>query len=465
MKILLNTILFFVLALSLHAQLTIQLSSIPANTPAGDNIYIAGNLNGWDAEHPSYVLTENNEGVLQIILAVDAGQLEFKFTRGGWETVEGTAAGGFIPNRTYQYDGSEQTIQLQIEGWEDIGGGGNGGSTAASNVSSFDFFIPQLNRNRRIWLYLPPDYETSNANYPVLYMQDGQNVFDVSTSFSGEWEVDESLNSLFDNGDDGIIVVAIDNGGANRINEYSPWVNPSYGGGEGDEYIDFIVETLKPYIDENYRTLSDRTNTGIMGSSLGGLISMYAAIEHQDVFSRAGIFSPSFWFTDECYAQVSNTGKEADMRIYLLAGEQESASMVPDLYAMYNTLLNAGFSQDELFITTHPDGQHSEWYWRREFPDAYEWLFADNVTSTTPPDFTTFQLSPNPTSNELYIEGLEEFTNPRIQIYAVDGQLILPSTFFQGGRINTSFLKEGTYIINIYAEENILLSKKLIIQR
>src|SRR5690606_36165183 len=145
---------------------------------------------------------------------------------------------------------------------------------------------------------LPPDYETSAKYYPVLYMHDGQNLFDVRTSFSGEWKVDEHLDSLFLLGDPGCIVVGIDNGGTNRINEYSPWVNPQYGGGQGDQYIEFLIETLKPYIDQNYRTLPDAEHTGIMGSSMGGLISYYGGLTNQNVFGRIGAFSSSFWFSN-----------------------------------------------------------------------------------------------------------------------------------------------------------------------
>lgn len=464
-KFLFSFSLFIVFALSANAQLVLKVTSIPANTPASADIYAAGNFNGWDAENASYQLTPNTEGVLQLILSPPSGIVEFKFTRGGWETVEGNANGGFLPNRTIQYNGGEQIEELSILSWEDLDGGNTGNSTAADNVSSFNFYIPQLNRDRKIWLYLPPDYATSNKSYPVLYVHDGQNAYDVATSAFGEWEIDESLNTMFENGDEGVIVVGIENGGINRLNEYSPWINPNYGGGEGDEYMEFIVETLKPYIDENYRTLSDRDHTGLLGSSMGGLISMYGAIEYQEVFSKAGVFSPSFWFTDECYTHVSNTGKEADMRIYLLAGQQESASMVPDLYAMYNTLYNAGFDNDELFIVTHPDGQHSEWYWRREFPAAYEWLYANPITQTNEIAFHNIHISPNPASDILKIEHLYHFDKLTIKIFSIDGQLIQVSTLGQSKEVDISYLAEGTYIINIYSNKHLLISKKIIIHR
>jgi predicted alpha/beta superfamily hydrolase len=465
----LRAFLSFVIATActtvLFAQLTLRVTSIPINTPVDDHIYVAGNFNGWDPGSPDYILENVGGEVYELLINPDPGLLEFKFTRGGWTSVEGNANGGYLPNRTYNYQGGEETLELSILSWE-----GNGTvSTAADNVMILDedFYMPQLNRERRIWIYLPPDYNESDKAYPVLYMHDGQNIFDVATSFSGEWEVDESLNELFDNGDEGIIVVAIDNGGEERINEYSPWVNPQYGGGEGDEYINFIVDNLKPYIDESFRTLPEREHTGIMGSSLGGLISMYAAIEHQDVFSKAGIFSASFWFSDQSYMHVANTGKQEDMKIYLIAGAQEGSGggQVEDMFAMYNTLLNAGFSEDELVALAHPDGQHSEWYWAREFPDAYEYLYSVATSS----DFTSAYASlpsiniyPNPGKELMYIEseGIEgELT---YELVAMNGGVVVSKQALSHKQtIPLISLNSGTYLLLIYSNDVLFACKKI----
>jgi len=217
------------------AQLTIIVDKIPNNTPGNDAIYIAGDFQGWNPGDASYILTKDTSlNRYQITLAAGTGDILFKFTRGSWPKVESNANGTAIPNRSYS--GAEgDTIYLQILGWEDLNGNGGGQSTAASNVSilSDSFYLPQLDRYRRIWLYLPPDYGNTNYSYPVLYMHDGQNVFDAHTSFSGEWQVDETLNALHANGDTGIIVVAIDNGQNFRIEEYTPWTNTTYGGGRG----------------------------------------------------------------------------------------------------------------------------------------------------------------------------------------------------------------------------------------
>jgi metallo-beta-lactamase class B len=456
----------WVIYLPLFAQLTIKVTAIPANTPPAAQIYLAGTPNNWSPGDPGSVLVSGANNTYQIVLNVAAGEVKFKFTRGSWPTVEGNANGGYLPDRSIQYNGGAQTVNLTILSWEDLGSGGTGSASANVFVLDEDFGMPQLNRNRKILIYLPPDYTTSGKRYPVLYMHDGQNLFDENTSFSGEWEVDESLNELFGNGDDGAIVVGIYNSSF-RLDEYSPWVNPQYGGGQGDEYADWMVETLKPYVDGNYRTLSDREHTGIMGSSMGALISLYTAIEHQDVFGKVGIFSPAFWFAgNQAYTHVSSTGKQEDMKIYLLAGDQEdNGSVVDDLNAMHNTLSNAGFEDEELFLLTHNDGQHSEWYWAREFPDAYEWLFSNSTATSTAEESPGMRvrISPNPADSVLYLELPTGLIQPMLQIYAFDGRLIQPPTLIQGNQVNVSYLKPGTYILNILSEGRMLNSQKVVI--
>lgn len=194
----LNRILLFLFfSQFVYPQLTINVSAIPSNTPSDADIYVASNFNGWDPGDSNYILTNNGTGTHQITFTPSVGTLEFKFTRGSWSSVEGNAQGNTIANRTLSYSGGKQNINVSILSWEDQG---SGTGTATENVEIMDenFNIPQLNRTRRVWIYLPPNYDTSTKSYPVLYMQDGQNLFDINTSFSGEWEVDESLNVLFD---------------------------------------------------------------------------------------------------------------------------------------------------------------------------------------------------------------------------------------------------------------------------
>lgn len=456
-----------------QAQLTVILGSLPANTPSGASIYMAGNMNNWSAGAAAYKFALNASNQWQLVITPAAGALEFKLTRGSWATVEGNASGGFLPNRTFSYNGTPTTLVLNVQSWEDLGtGGGGSNSTAAANVTIIDedFYIPQLNRYRRVWVYVPPDYTTATAkNYPVLYMLDAQNVFDTETSFAGEWQVDEALNTAFAAGDYGCIVVGVDNGGAYRLDEYSPWVNTQYGGGEGEQYLNFMVSTLKPYIDANYRTFSDRNHTGIMGSSMGGLFSHYALIERQDLYSKAGIFSSAFWFADDASVQlVQSVGKQADVRAYFLAGGGEPAYVAQDMYAVRNAMIAAGFANNTEMTTYVPtDGTHSEWFWRREFPAAYTWLFANNTSTSTGQvtSFQTLECFPNPANDLLKISFPTAGTDGFVaKIHSADGKLQLQSRIQSGDTINISGLNPGFYFVTT-TYQNHYYSNKLYIIR
>jgi metallo-beta-lactamase class B len=362
------------------AQVTIKITQVPTNTPVNDKIFVAGTFNGWNPMSSEHVMTKEVDGKYYLTFTPSIGNHMYKCTRGSWDKVEGNDAGEFIGNRSFTYNGVAKTIEIKIDGWE----GSNTISTASSQVSilSDTFFIPQLLKKRRIWLYLPKNYSSFQERYPVLYMHDGQNLFDRSTSFSGEWGVDESLDSLNSIGFRNIIIVGIDNGGGDRIAEYSPWINEQYGGGKGDKYVEFIVTTLKPYIDSHYRTLPQPSQTGIMGSSLGGLISMYAGIEYPSIFGKIGVFSPAFWFAPQCYTHATTKGVGADSKIYMIAGAKEGANVIGDMNKMVEKLQASGASIDQYLAIPHPDGEHKEWYWRREFPEAIKWLFGAQINNT-----------------------------------------------------------------------------------
>lgn len=437
------------------AQLTIKVNAIPANTPPGSSIYAVGNFNNWNPGDATKTLTPLGSGQFQIVLNPPVGEVRFKFTRGSWATVEGNANGGFLPDRTLQYNGQPTTVNLSILSWE---GQGSGSGTAASNVQVLDnaFSIPQLNRTRRVWLYLPPDYATTTKKYPVLYLQDGQNLFDEQTSFSGEWEVDESLNQLHAQGDYGCIVVGIDNGGQYRLDEYSPWLNTQYNaGGQGDEYIDFIVNTLKPYIDANYRTLPGRQTTGIGGSSMGALVSMYGFAERQDIFSKAAIFSPAFWYAGNNPANhVASHAKQGASKVYFMCGKDEeedgnqSNYVVEDMTEVANAMTSAGFSSAEKYFVTRADGKHAEWFWAREFPDAYVWLFAGAVSTTKDPSIPSeLEIYPNPAGSWVRFAGINSSEKITVRIYSISGKLIQETTVLGNEPVWTGDLSTGVYVV------------------
>jgi predicted alpha/beta superfamily hydrolase len=357
------------------AQTQLIVSDLPLNTPDSARLYVAGNFNNWQPQDEKYRLQKQSNGSFSVNLPNSDQNYEFKFTQGSWQTVETDEQGNDMANRTAKP--TDNQVFIKIKAWKKAET--KKMSTASANVEIIAeaFKIPQLNRNRRIWVYLPPDYEAnSKKRYPVLYMQDGQNLFDEASSYAGEWAVDKILNNLYTKGEsEGIIVVGIDNGSNFRANEYSPWKHARLGGGEGYRYVRFIAQTLKPYIDKRFRTLKNREYTGIMGSSMGALISFYAGLKYPKVFGRVGVFSPSFWFAPQIYEFAKGYQKRLPSKFYFIAGMQESANLVRDTQAMIDIMKNRGFSNQELSYQVHPDGKHSEWYWRREFAEAYKFLF------------------------------------------------------------------------------------------
>ncbi len=251
-------------------------------------------------------------------------------------------------------------------------------STKANNVHILkkEFVIKNLNDiSRKVWLYLPPHYDSSSEKYPVIYMHDAQNLFDNATSFVGEWGVDETLNNFYKKTGKSFIIVGVENGGAKRIEEYTPFKHPKYGGGKGAIYIDFLVKELKPYIDANYRTKTDAKNTAIIGSSLGGFISFYGGLKYPDVFGNIGALSTSFWFSDKIYDFAKKNGNLKNTKLYLLVGGKEGDSMVPDTKNMAKLLLQTGFPNQNIKTKVVANGKHTESFWKSEFLEVITFLY------------------------------------------------------------------------------------------
>ena len=243
-------------------------------------------------------------------------------------------------------------------------------STASKQVSTFTIEAPQLKTTKKIWVYLPKNYENSKKKYSVVYMHDAQNLFDSKTSYSGEWNVDEKLDSI----NAQLIVIGIEHGNEKRMDELTPFKNEKYGGGNADAYLEFIVNTLKPEIDQKYRTKTKKKNTLIMGSSLGGLVSYYAILKYPKVFGKAGVFSPSFWFSDKIFDLTENT-KKIKTKIYFMCGDNESEDMVADMNKMEHIVntkrCNCLHLNKKEIIS---GGKHNEKLWRDGFTKAILWL-------------------------------------------------------------------------------------------
>ena len=449
-----------------NSQVTLCIPSSNLPESATNQLYVAGNFNQWNPKRTDCRLKPDKTGNYSVTIdSLKEGQiLEYKFTRGDWESVETQPDGTFINNRTFiVHNGA--TATHSIGNWNDMTNP-TVSNTPTGNVRVLhsEFFIPELDRKRRIWIYLPPDYAVTTQKYPVIYMQDGQNLFDNTTSFSGEWGLDESMEQLFAGGDKGAIIVGIDNGGITRLDEYSPWINTQYGGGEGEKYISFLIHTLKPHIDSTFRTLTDRENTAIGGSSMGGLISLYAGIEHQDIFSKIMVFSPSLWFSEEAYIQVETQKRQFPMRIYLMCGTPEgNGSVETDIKRMLDTLLSAGFAADELKLVTKADGQHSEWFWKREYSDAYLWLFESDTTavSYSVDESIPFIVSPTPFTKKVTLIWKSPVGAYSVALFNSSGQNVYIEKKKGNHEIDTQALPKGGYLLIVEVNGRVFRKKVL----
>jgi predicted alpha/beta superfamily hydrolase len=234
---------------------------------------------------------------------------------------------------------------------------------------------PELGNQRDVLVYLPPSYRRSRRSYPVFYMQDGQNLFDPSTSFAGEWGVGRAMNAAARRGLEAI-VVGVPNMGSERLDEYSPFPDATAGGGgKGAAYAAFLAHTLKPIVDERFRTERGRTQTVVAGSSMGGLISLVALLRHPDTFGGAGVLSPSLWFAGGAIFSEVERSPFVPARIYLDIGAQEGPEHVANARRMRDLLLSQGyrFGRDLRWLESRC-GRHDERSWGRRFARALPFL-------------------------------------------------------------------------------------------
>lgn len=344
-------------------------------------VFITGNFNNWNPKDYNYQLqqTAPDNYFIEINSQTLPDNIEYKFTKGGWENVELDKHGNITPNR--KANKSIEKTSDKVEKWRLNWGPFKKEFFPTAEVISEKFYIPQLDRYRKIWAVLPYDYHTSDKHYPVLYLQDAQNLFNEGSGF-GNWEIDKKLSILAEYGRGDIIIIAIEHGSEDRIKEYIFDNDNVANGSEGKKYIRFITDTLKPYVDINYRTKKDRDNTGIGGSSLGALISIYSGFLYPEVYSKLLIFSPSLWVEPNNNFPMMNFRIPFKTKIYLYGGGQEGSKMVKRIHIFEEYLKR--WEKKNLFdfefrTNINPEGTHSEFYWSQEFPRAIEWLFYDNT--------------------------------------------------------------------------------------
>jgi len=255
-----------------------------------------------------------------------------------------------LPYSQWRGDAGTGTTVGQLEAWPQV-------------------YSPELERERHVVVWLPPSYMHGDKRYPVLYMHDGQNLFDAATSFAGvEWQADETMTALASEGIEAIIV-GVWNTEA-RSSEYNPF--PSWWNGTGDKYVAFLADTLKPLIDGAYRTQTERKHTAILGSSLGGLVSLFAFFKRRDVFGLCGALSPAFWLGGILIYRFVRKIPFVPGRIYLDHGTRETSAA-----KMRDVLIAKGYQLDrDLRYVREEGGEHNEAAWARRLPGAIRFLLA-----------------------------------------------------------------------------------------
>jgi predicted alpha/beta superfamily hydrolase len=369
-------------------------ATVPDETDESDTVYLSGNLDAmknWNAE--GILLKRQKDGEYTATVELPRGaRVEYKANRGSWSTVEKGSRGEEIHNRVLLAD-RDKTERITVATWREPMEALPQQPTTVGDVRYHrDFQSRVLNNKRALIVWLPPGYESQpDRRYPVLYLHDGQNVFDASTSFAGEWRADETATGLIEEKRiEPIIMVGIENIGPGRVDEYTPTraATTRSGtlieeGGQGEQYEKFLIEEVKPFIDRTYRTMPDREHTAVAGSSLGGLISLHLAWRHGDVFGMAGCISPSLWWDQFKMLLAFDTDHEWMKRekLWVDMGTGEGTGMGLDrnllgarvLHAM---MQQAGLREDIDFRYTEFKGAgHNEQAWAERFDQVLLFFF------------------------------------------------------------------------------------------
>ena len=445
---------------------------IPTALEEGANLSIGSTLNNWDPSDEDYFASKVDDTHYRLTLSFPEERLpleiEYKWTiqlpsfgaDDIWLGVEKASDGvSEIENRvvtlTATASGTTEVNDV-VAAFRDPHAAEQ--PTVVGNLDIFNVDAPELGAGlkRTVRVYTPSDYETSNKSYPVIYMQDGQNLFDQATSFAGEWGIDETMEERLADGLETAIVVGIDNT-ADRMDEYTPpWEDTP--DAKGDAYVSFVKGSLKTYIDDNYRTLEDAANTMIGGSSMGGLISFYAGMKYPETFGGVLALSPSFQIntTEARNGFLSSLDNSIMPRLFLAAGSEEP--LQPYLETVAMELYNHGFPvADKLYVQENEGGSHNEANWKALFPEAFSWVRSSeggNYDPTRASAKATVKLSEEAAA---YLSSLEAEGT----LYLYNGQLgtspvleKVDETTYEAelsGRIDT----EETYYV-LYYEDGVV---------
>lgn len=365
---------------------------ITNNSPdcIGEPCYVAGNFNNWAADGIlAGVIPSVGERIQIELTDIEEGDLELKLTRGDWATLQSDPHGRLMAPYTFDVT-EDMQMYITIDAWRDK----FSRSTASPQVHVLDerFYFPRLDVHRPVWIYLPADYEVSEKHYPVIYMHDGQHLFDEATSVGRagpvEWMVDETI----DESPNDAIVVGIAHAPTYREREaeYKVGLSEERTDYRGDLYLADIVYTLKPYIDRHFRTCAAFRSTAMVGSSLGGLLTLYAGVQYSSVFGTLGVFSPSLWIGHSLYEKLQDDATREVLSLspqyyYFYIGDKEERSdksrrpgeMADDMKAFVDFFRDN--SSATVCLDIDPQGKHGALYWQKAFARFFAWWCKQDI--------------------------------------------------------------------------------------
>ena len=335
-------------------------------------VLISGDANAWSTDSGVVRLGRASPGLYRGVAPWAGRHVCYKYHLGDWGSEEVDEWGNRRHNRCY---GGEGELRDTVPGFLDAHR--NYDSRLLPRIETLppNLPLPAPFATRRIAALLPHDYDRSGKRYPVIYLQDGQNLFDEFAPY-GNWELDRRMAWLAERGCGDFIVVAIDHAEEKRIKEYAPAHATRIAPGEADAYGRFLVDALKPLIDKSYRTYPERDNTAIGGSSLGALAALQVAMAHPDVFAKAMLLSPSIW-VDPDLPEEWPLHRHGRTDVFLYGGMRESARSAATFSELFRRLSRLDSPKRRLYVHSHfePLATHSESAWGAVFPRAMCTLF------------------------------------------------------------------------------------------
>jgi len=358
-------------------KVNITLNVVSPTLDDTSKIYVSGNLKVLGSWQPNKILLNKvSKEIRSITVSVDKGaRLEYKFTKGSWAT-EALGSDSSVPQNTVLVANKDTTILATIFNWRDNFNFKVAGQVTGKVFYHKGFVIDGL-KPRDIFVWLPPNYdEQKEKRFPVFYMHDGQNLIDPRTSSMFiDWQVDEVADSLIRTGEAEPFIIVGMNNTDDRGTEYN---NTSL----GKLYERLVVEKIKPFIDANYKTLTDAKNTAVGGSSMGGLISMLFAWDYPNVFSKAACFSPAFKFTNYNYVTVVAEDKspKKNLKLYIDNGGVGLETILqPGVDEMIKVLKQKGYEENkDLQVFIDQKAEHNEAAWAKRIWRPIKFFFGRN---------------------------------------------------------------------------------------